>query len=140
MQFIYMKMVKTTVGLTLTKLQLNAHFFTFFVDNSALPFLAQTTRLGSWVFHHANFLPSFIFCTRPDLARGRARQACPILVYCDRISGRATSRCIVHGRCETEDWPDSVRIRHDVIVSDTAALTHTERTIRSARITGNCPF
>ena len=55
-------MVKTTVGLTLTKLQLNAHFFTFFVDNLApLPHLAQTARLGSWVFHHANLFTSHYF-------------------------------------------------------------------------------
>ena len=82
-----------------------------FVNNLApLPHLAQTARLGSWVFHHANFFTSHLFCTQPDLARGRARQACPILVYQNRISGRATSRCIVHGRCETEDWPQSMRI------------------------------
>ena len=69
-------MVKTTVGLTLTKFQLNAHFnliFYFLVDNLApLPHLAQTAKLGSWVFHHANFFPSFIFCAQPDLAHGSA--------------------------------------------------------------------
>lgn len=58
-------MVKTTVGLTLTKLQLNAHFFTFFVDNLApLPLLAQTARLGSRVLPPRQFL-TFIFILHP---------------------------------------------------------------------------
>ena len=90
-------------------------------------------------FHHANFFPSFIFCTRPDLARGRARQACPILVYWDRISGCAASRCIVHGRYETEDWAHRTVVVHNVVVHVTT-VAHTERIVRIVRITGNSPF
>lgn len=60
-------------------------------------------------------------------------------VYQNRISGRATSRCIVHGRCEIEDWAHTARIDH-VVAVHVASDIHNEQSIGIVRITGNCPF
>ena len=61
-------------------------------------------------------------------------------VYQNRISGSAASRYIVHGRCETEDWPDSVRTAANMdVVHETGAI-HIEHIARNVRSTGNSPF
>ena len=90
-------------------------------------------------FNHSNFFTSYLFCTRPGLARGRARQACPILVYSDRISGSAASRYIVHERREIEDWPNPVRIVANIAEAHVTGARHIERSVRIVRITGNSP-
>ena len=61
-------------------------------------------------------------------------------VYCDRISGCAASRYIVHGRCEIEDWANSKRKIANIAEAHEAGVIHKERTARNVRTMGNCPF
>ena len=80
-----------------------------------------------------------LFCTRPDLARGRARQACPILVYYDRVVGAATPRYICRGRQKTEGRANA-RVAIHVVGAHMTMAAHIERTVRKVHMTGNCPF